>query len=98
MPLNINIDVMYFGIMAGSSRNATERASLALSSSSQIVSLTQTTSSNQTANFTSSSSLRLISEFCKPDFIVFVDYEDDPHENNREEEESDEEKEDKESK
>jgi hypothetical protein len=92
---------MYFRIMAGSSRNATERASSAASSSSQMVGPTQTTSSNQTADFTlSSSSLKLVSEFRKPYFIVFVNYEDDPHENNgeeeEEEEESDEEKEDKE--
>ena len=87
---------MYFGIMAGFSHNATERASSATSSSSQMVGPTQTTSSNQTANFTPpSSSLRLVNEFCKPNFIVFVSYEDDLHENNKEE--SDEKKEDKES-
>ena len=83
---------MYFEIMAGSSCNATERASSAasFSESSQIVCRTQTTSSIQTSDFTdftSSSSLRLVNEFRKPDFIVFVNYEDDPHENNGKEEE-----------
>lgn len=73
---------MYFGIMASSTCNATKRASSATSFSPQKVSPTQTTPSNQMADFTlSSSSLRLVSKFCKLDFIVFINYEHDAHEN-----------------